>query len=147
MKYSQATAGRIFVIRLEDGDVVHEALEGFAREQGIKAALLTILGGADEKSCLVTGPEQSREKPVVPTTRALHGVHEVVGTGTIFPDAGGNPVLHMHMACGRGDHTLTGCIRTGVRVWHVMEVMVQELLDTTGVRRPDEATGFDLLVP
>ena len=32
MKYAEARAGRIFVIRLEDGDIVHEAIEKFARE-------------------------------------------------------------------------------------------------------------------
>lgn len=147
MKYSEAKPGRIFVIRLEDGDVVHETLEAFARDQGIHAASLVILGGADRESTLVTGPAEGRVKPIVPTTRVLDNVHEVAGTGTIFPDAAGNPVLHMHMACGRGDNTLTGCIRTGVRVWHVMEVILQELTDTTGVRKKDHATGFDLLVP
>lgn len=29
MKYSEAKQGRIFVIRLEDGDIVHEELERF----------------------------------------------------------------------------------------------------------------------
>ena len=32
MKYSQARQGRTFVIRLEDGDIVHEKIEQFARE-------------------------------------------------------------------------------------------------------------------
>ncbi|MDY6863052.1 MAG: DUF296 domain-containing protein, partial [Thermodesulfobacteriota bacterium] len=29
MKYSQAKPGRIFVIRLEDGDIIHEEIEKF----------------------------------------------------------------------------------------------------------------------
>ena len=33
MKYSQAEQGRTFVIRLEDGDVLHEKIEQFARKQ------------------------------------------------------------------------------------------------------------------
>ena len=32
MKYSQASLGRVFVVRLEDGDIVHECLERLARE-------------------------------------------------------------------------------------------------------------------
>ena len=47
MKYSQAKQRRIFVIRLEDGDIVHEEIEKFARNQSIKAAALIIIGGAD----------------------------------------------------------------------------------------------------
>jgi predicted DNA-binding protein with PD1-like motif len=71
----------------------------------------------------------------------------VTGTGTLFPDEKGDPILHMHMACGRGSSTLTGCIRNGVRVWHVMEIVLYELKDSTGTRRKDNATGFDLLIP
>lgn len=147
MKYSEAKPGRVFVIRLEDGDVVHETLENFAREQGIKAASLIVLGGADQGSALVAGPAQGRIKPIVPKTVELDNVHEVAGTGTIFPNEAGDPVLHMHMACGRGGTTVTGCIRTGVKVWQVMEVILYELTDTTGVRKKDDATGFELLIP
>ena len=147
MKYSQASAGRIFVIRLEDGDVVHETIENFAKEHEIKAASLIILGGADKESTLVTGPEQGRSTPVVPKTQVLDNVHEAAGVGTLFPNEKGEPVLHMHMACGRGFSTVTGCIRNGVRVWQVMEVILQELVDSTGVRRPDPVTGFELLIP
>lgn len=147
MKYSSAKPGRIFVLRLEDGDVVHETIESFAREQGIVAASMIILGGADAGITLVTGPKQGRAQPVVPKTQVLDNVHEVTGTGTLFPDESGMPVLHLHMACGRGFSTMTGCVRNGVRVWHVMEVILHELLDSTGMRKKDFITGFDLLVP
>jgi predicted DNA-binding protein with PD1-like motif len=55
MRYSTARMGRIFVIRLEDGEVLHETIERFAEEQGIRAAALIIVGGADEGSRLVVG--------------------------------------------------------------------------------------------
>jgi predicted DNA-binding protein with PD1-like motif len=51
------------------------------------------------------------------------------------------------MACGRKSSTVTGCIRTGVKVWHVMEVILFELIDTTGRRLVDLETGFKLLIP
>ena len=148
MKYSQARQGRVFVIRLEDGDIVHEEIERLAREEGVTAGFLTILGGADSGSALVVGPEKSRgASPVTPMGHVLDDAHEVVGAGTIFPDDTGRPVLHMHMACGRRDATVTGCIRDGVRVWHVMEAVLVELLDTEASRVLDEATGFKLLRP
>jgi predicted DNA-binding protein with PD1-like motif len=148
MKYSQARQGRIFVIRLEDGDIVHEEIERLAREEGISAGFLTIIGGADNGSTLVTGPEQSRGvSPVVAMRHVLDDAHEIAGTGTIFPDDTGRPVLHMHMACGRADATATGCIRDGVKVWQVMEAVLVELLDTAAARLPDPATGFKLLRP
>lgn len=147
MKYAEAGAGRIFVIRLEDGDIVHEVIEKFARELEIKAAALLVLGGADLDSKLVVGPEKGRAKPLHPMEHILEDVHEVAGTGTLFPDDQGNPILHMHMACGRKSSTVTGCIRTGVKVWHVMEVILFELIGTTGRRLVDPETGFKLLIP
>ncbi len=145
MKYSQAHLGRIFVIRLEDGDIVHEEIEKLAREESIKAAALIIIGGADEDSKLIVGPKQGRTKPIIPTEHILDNIHEVAGTGTLFPDDDGNPLLHMHMACGRNTSTVTGCIRNGVKVWHIMEVILFELVDTAGVRILDSQLGFKLL--
>ena len=147
MKYSQAKYGRVFVIRLEDGDVIHEAIEDFARNQSINAAALIVLGCANEGSTLIVGPEEGRASPVEPMAYILDNVHEVAGVGTIFPDDEGNPILHMHMACGRKSATVTGCVRRGVRVWHVMEIILFELLDSTGVRLLESATGFKLLNP
>ena len=147
MKYSEAKQGRIFVIRLEDGDIVHEEIERFVREKSIRAAGLIIVGGADQESKFVVGPEEGRATPVVPMEHVLDEVHEIAGVGTLFPDDEGNPVLHMHMASGRKSSTITGCIREGVRVWHVMEVILFELADTTGIRTHDSETGFKLLQP
>jgi len=147
MKYSEAKAGRVFVMRLEDGDIIHEAIEAFAKEHSIKAAALVAVGGIDSGSVLVVGPEEGRSKPVTPMETTLDNVYEISGTGTIFPDKDGNPVLHMHIACGREKHTITGCVRRGVKVWHVLEVVLQELTGTTAARLPDRETGFELLVP
>ena len=147
MRYSQANPGRVFVIRLEDGDVVHECIEAFAREHGIQAAGLIALGGGDDGSCLVVGPEEGRSSPAVPMTRLLEGVHEVAGVGTIFPNAEGQPILHMHVGAGRDGKTACGCIRMGLKVWHVLEVILWELKGSTGHRLFDDSTGFELLEP
>ena len=148
MKSSSAQPGRVFVLRLEDGEIVHECLERFAAENGIARAVLTLHGGADVGSVLVTGPREDRcPPPIAPQTATLAHVHEVVGLGTIFPDENGAPILHVHLACGRGENTVTGCIRTGVKVWHVLEVVLTELVGSTARRLPDPATGFELLVP
>jgi predicted DNA-binding protein with PD1-like motif len=147
MRYAQAKQGRIFVIRLEDGDIIHEKIEQFAREEAISCASLIIIGGADEGSRLVVGPEHGRTRPVQPMEWILDNVHEITGTGTIFPDQKGNPILHMHIACGRGESSITGCVRKGVRVWHIMEIVLFELIECTGTRAFDQNTGFELLQP
>lgn len=147
MKYSQARQGRVFILRLEDGEIVHHVIEQFAAEQGIKAATLIILGGADDGSRLVVGPQDDRGLPLNPMQHALENVHEVTGTGTIFPDKQGQPLLHMHMACGRKGSTVTGCIREGVKVWHIMEVIMFELLDTSAKRVVEAPLELKFLQP
>jgi predicted DNA-binding protein with PD1-like motif len=147
MKYSEARQGRTFVIRLEDGDVVHEEIERFAREHSIRAAALVAVGGADTGSKLVVGPSEGRTVPVSPMEHVLDNVHEISGTGTLFPDEEGNPALHMHMACGRENSTVTGCVRSGVKVWHIMEMILFELVDNSGVRVLEPELGFKLLQP
>ncbi|MGB7539085.1 MAG: PPC domain-containing DNA-binding protein [Anaerolineales bacterium] len=147
MKYSTATPGRIFILRLEDGEILHETIESFAAKQSIHAAALIVLGGADEGSRLVVGPEKSCATPVHPMEHVLAGTSEATGVGTIFPGSNGKPVLHMHIACGREGSTVTGCVRRGVKVWHVMEIILWELTGTGAERVLDPATGFELLQP
>ena len=65
MKYSQAKQGRIFVIRLEDGDIVHEEIEKLAKMESIQAASLIIIGGIDKDSVLIVGPEEGRSKQLL----------------------------------------------------------------------------------
>ena len=147
MKYSEAKQGRIFVIRLEDGDILHEEIEKFAREKNINAASLIAVGGIDKGSKLVVGPEDGRAENINPVIHVIDNVCEIAGTGTIFPDDEGNPILHMHIACGREDKTITGCVRTGVKIWHVLEIILYEITDTTATRSFEKATGFKLLQP
>ncbi|HKL80918.1 MAG TPA: PPC domain-containing DNA-binding protein [Desulfobacter sp.] len=147
MKYSQAKQGRIYIIRLEDGDIIHEEIEKFANKKAIKAAALTIIGGVDKESKLIVGPEHGRTESITPMEHILNHVNEIVGTGTIFPNEKGEPKLHMHIACGRGESTVTGCIRNGVKTWHILEVILFELIETGAVRVLDPTTGFELLNP
>jgi predicted DNA-binding protein with PD1-like motif len=132
---------------LEDGEILHETIEAFARKQDIRAAACIVLGGADEGSKLVVGPESSRALPVTPMEHLLAGTSEAAGVGTIFPGGDGKPVLHMHIACGREGSTVTGCVRRGVKVWHVMEIILWELTGNDAKRVLEKTTGFELLQP
>ncbi len=147
MKYSETIHGSTFVVRLEDGDCLHEQIESFAKEKSIKAASLIAVGGADAGSKLVVGPKDGRSNPPKPMETILNNVYEIAGTGTLFPDDNGNPILHMHIACGRQTDTITGCVRRGVKVWQVMEIILTELLNSSAVRKVDLETGFKLLEP
>jgi len=147
MKYSQANQGRIYVMRLEDGDIIHNEIEKFAKKESINAAALIIVGGVDKGSRLVVGPEHGRSESIAPMEHILDDVYEIIGTGTVFPNERGEPVLHMHVACGRQASTVTGCVRRGVKTWHTAEIVLFELIDTDAIRAFDPVTGFDLLNP
>ncbi|MFP3903730.1 MAG: PPC domain-containing DNA-binding protein [Armatimonadota bacterium] len=145
MQYSEGQIGRVFAIRLEHGDPLPASLQDFAAEKGIRAGIAIMVGGADDGSRLVVGPEDGAKLPVDPMVMALSGVHEASAVGTIFPDEQGTPVLHMHAACGRGHNTVTGCIREGIVTWHVLEVVLIEITGVNAARLEDEETGFTLL--
>ncbi len=147
MKYTEGILGRIFIIRLEHGDIIHETIEKFAKEKKIKAGMLIIVGGANKKSTIVVGPEKDEEKPVNPMKYILENAHEVTGTGTIFPNEKGEPMLHMHIACGRKDKTITGCIRNGVITWNLLEIILIEINDVKSFRKFDKTLGFYTLQP
>lgn len=147
MKYSEAKIGRIFVIRLEDGDKIPEALERFASENGVLRGMCILVGGINDGGNIVVGPKDGNKLPPIPMLLGLEGVHEIAGVGTIFPNSKGKPVLHMHAALGREGQTRTGCIRPGVEVWQVGEAIILEIIDNAAQRLKDTATGFELLEP
>lgn len=147
MKYSEAKLGRVFVVRLEQDEILHEVIEKFASDKKINAATCIALGAADKGSRFVVGPEDGDARPVVPMEYLLREAHEIAGTGTIFPDEEGRPMLHMHLATGRQGSTITGCVRKGVKVWQIIEVIIFELLDTEALRKKSEPSGFYVLEP
>lgn len=147
MKFSEARQGRAFVVRLEPGEIVHEVLEKFAEDQGVKAAGLLMVGAIDRGSRLVVGPEDGDASKIVPLEHVLAKPHEVAAVGTIFPDEEGRPTVHMHLAAGREGRAAAGCIRRGVKVWLIAEVIIHELVGTDAKRVVDPATGFELLEP
>ena len=145
MKYSQGSTGRIFVLRMEDGDVLNDTLEAFATEQGVQRGLAFYLGGSADGSRLVVGPDATRTDAVIPLVHALSGPQETLAVGTIFPDEAGRPAAHMHAASGREGGAAVGCTRAGLETWLVGEVVLLEIVGTEARREVDAATGFDLL--
>ncbi len=144
MKASEGRMGRVFMVRLEDGDVVPECIERFAAEKGIVTGQVILIGGIGGGE-VVVGPRRSDVRPPEPMLLPVDGAHEVAGVGVIAPDAGGKPGLHIHAALGRSGKTTTGCLRPGVETWLVGEAIICEILGASAVRLPDEEAGFALL--
>jgi len=144
MKASQGKIGRVFVLRLEDGDIVPDCIERFATENNIACGHVVLIGGIGGGQ-IVAGPKESDVMPPDPVYIPVAGAHEVVGAGIIAPDKDGKPVLHIHASLGRGGRALTGCLRPGVTTWLVGEAIIYEITGTTARRLPDSESGFDLM--
>jgi len=146
MIYSEGKIGRVFVIRLEDGDRLPDCIEKFAEEHKIEVGQAILVGGIGSGD-IVVGPRKNRAMPPDPMVLPLDGVHEVAGVGVLAPDKAGKPSFHIHAALGRSGRTTTGCLRMGVDTWLVGEVVLYEILGAKMARLPDKDSGFDLLRP
>jgi predicted DNA-binding protein with PD1-like motif len=145
LNYTEAKLGRVFILRLHHNERLHEIIEKFASQKQIQSALCFFLGGAQDKSKVVVGPKDGNAMPPQPMVTLLSDVHEGYGVGTIFTDEEGKPKLHMHASFGRNDNTVTGCVRMGVDVWQIGEVVILELADSSAKRAKNKETGFEFL--
>jgi predicted DNA-binding protein with PD1-like motif len=145
MNFTEAALNRIFILRLRQNEVLHETIEKFATEKKIESALCFFLGGAEDKSKVVVGPKNGKAMPPQAMVTLLKGVHEGVGVGTIFIDQKGEPKLHMHASFGRNENVVTGCVRAGVEVWQIGEVIILELTGGSAKRATNKETGFEVL--
>ncbi len=141
MQIEQGTVGRVWMLRLEDGERLPDPIEAFARRRRIRAALVLLVGAA-RNGRLVTGPR--RGTPPSVWLQTFTAGHELLGIGTLFRGEAG-PALHLHAALGRRGRTLTGCIREGIRTCLIAEAVILELKGLRAARRRDPRTGFHLL--
>jgi len=145
MDYAEGRLGRIFVMRLHDGEPVPDVVESFAEEKAIGAAFCVMVGGVRGGGEVVVGPRDDNCLPPIPITHFLSGVHEVCGVGTIFRNEEGKPRLHMHASFGRAGRAVAGCTRLGVDIWQTGEIVIIEIVDVTALRKRDAKMGFELL--
>ncbi len=146
MKSCEGSIGRVFVLRLEEGDVVPDCIEQFARDKRIACGQVILVGGVTDGQ-IVVGPKSSVEMPPVPMILPVDGAHELVGVGVLAPDEAGLPVLHIHASLGRAGQAVTGCLREGVKTWLVGEAILYEINAIAMARIKDKESGFVLLKP
>ena len=146
MKATEGKIGRVFVIRLEDGDLLPECIEKFAKKNKVTMGHVILVGGIGGGQ-IVVGPRHSEQMPPEPMLLPVDGAHEVAGVGVIASDENGKPVLHIHAALGRSGQTMTGCLRPGVTTWLVGEAILYEIVGAKASRIKDKKSGFALLEP
>jgi predicted DNA-binding protein with PD1-like motif len=144
MQAGEGKLGRVFIIRLEDGDILPGCLEDFAREKGVKNGFVLLVGGIGSGQ-IVMGPRFSDVMPPDPMLIPVDGAHEVFAVGVLAPGEDNKTELHIHGALGRSGQTKMGCLRPGVSTWLVGEAIMYEITGVNAKRVKDGKRGFALL--
>lgn len=143
MQYTQGQVGRVFVVRVDNGEDFLESLRRFIADKEIQCGSITFLG-ALMNGRMVTGPEEPVIPPV-PHFVMFEGGWEVFGVGTVFPGEGG-PHIHYHASVGRAGHALTGCLREKATTYLIVEVVIIEFTGLMARREFDNRTQTTLPV-
>lgn len=142
MQYSEGRMGRIFMIRIDDGEDLLTSIDRFIVAHKIRAGMLLCLGALREAR-IVTGPEEPLIPPV-PHFEEIGGGWELFGVGTIYRGDDGSPRVHYHASVGRGEVSLTGCLREKATTYLVVEVVLFEFQGIYGRRAEDMASGVSM---
>jgi predicted DNA-binding protein with PD1-like motif len=141
MQYSEGSLGRVFVLRMDDGEDLIESLRKFVRALGIDSCMALFIGALKEGRA-VTGPELPTIPPL-PHWEEYRDGWEVFGMATIYPSAGG-PRLHIHSTIGKSREALLGCIREKAEVYLVVEAVLFEFSGLNVRREWNERTELYL---
>jgi hypothetical protein len=143
MQYTEGQIGRVFVVRIDNGEDMLLSLRQFITEKNIQAGSIHFLG-ALMSGRMVTGPEEPVIPPV-PHFVLFEGGWEVFGVGTIYPGDGG-PHIHYHASVGRSGHALTGCLREKAITYLIVEAVIMEFTGLTARKEFDEKMQVHLPV-
>ncbi len=143
MQYSEGQVGRVFTVRIDDGEDFIREIKRFVAAMNIQNGTIQFLG-AVRSATLVTGP---KEPVIPPSPRAeeIFGGWELLGFATIYPGEDG-PSIHLHAAAGKGIRSLAGCLREKAEVYLVVEAIVTEFVGISAKRILDPKTGVNLPV-
>lgn len=144
MQYTEGQIGRIFVVRIDDGEDMLTTLHQFVQDKGVEAGSVIFLGALMEGK-MATGPEEPVIPPV-PHFVFFEGGWEIFGVGTIYPSEGGTPHIHYHASVGRAGHALTGCLRETAVTYLIVEAVIYEITGLSARREFDPKTQVTLPV-
>jgi uncharacterized protein len=125
MDYIQANLGRVFVVRIDDGEDLLQQLNLIIKKEKIKAGYVHLIG-ASKNSKAVLGPYE-RSYPPNPYWWEFDDARELLGLG-IFAWENDEPKIHIHSGIGHFDVSKIGCIREKSEVYLTIEAVIQEII-------------------
>ena len=131
--------GRVLVVVCDKGEEAVAAVGAALREQQMRAARVTAVGGFAEAEVGWFDRERNdyRRIPVAEQVEVLSLLGDVA-------EREGEPVLHVHAVLGRFDGSTVGGHLLRGRVWPTLEVIVSEVAPELA-KRVDPETGLALI--
>lgn len=124
MQVHEGQVGRVFALRLEEGDHLIGGLARLAEERQIRTALVLFQGATgDARMVLGFRPYSQRARDFDRVSAAHH--REVIGLGSITW-TNGKPKVHLHAGTGRGREVFIAHVEEALTAG--MEVFVVEVL-------------------
>ena len=135
----EASAGRVFVVRLATGSDLVREIEHLCAEQSVIAAEVSAIGAVRRARYAYYEQPAHRYRELESATH-----HEITGFVGNVSERDGRPFLHAHATFADSDGaTVGGHLLPGIEVF-AAEVVIRELLDVNLVRVHDEETGLAL---
>jgi len=131
--------GSTWLLRLEDGQDLFDALSGFATREGVRAGAV-VFGIGMFRRATIGYWNGERYLP-----RELTEPHEVVGLHGTIAQADGRPSLHLHAALAGTGHDLVGGHLLQATVGALQEVLVTTFPGRTFGRPLVESFGLRML--
>ena len=138
-RFWEASAGRVWVGRLETGDDLVEEIERVCAEHDVRAAWVSAIGAVKHASFAYY--DQQERRYVELESNEHHEITGFIGNISIRDD---RPFLHAHATfASRSGAAVGGHLVSGCEVF-VAEVTIREMTGAELIRTPDEVTGLAL---
>lgn len=141
--HREYTEGRRFVIKIAPGEHLLAGLAAFARETGVRNAVIVSAVGS-MRNVRFRGIKTGARLPITDARMHLHEIEgplELLGLeGNIFPDEKGEPDAHVHILLGKSSGEVVGGHLFDAEVFASCEIMLGEVL-VEGIERHPSRTG------
>lgn len=138
--FSTKEFGRIFILRLDQGDMVLESISELAAREGVKdAVVISGIGTLDK--CTLHMVMTTGYPPVEHFERWEDKPLELVSIDGII--ANGKP--HLHAVVSDHEKAYAGHLENGCRVLYLAEIVIVEVKSLDLARVPDDKNIFKLV--
>ena len=144
----EVKTGRLLLARMMPGEEVFSRLKEIALQEGIqRAVILSAIGSFDE--VVFRNLQEGISLPISLDKTIefrLRGPYEVLSVeGNLFP-LQGQPFLHLHCLLSNHRGEVTGGHLFSARAFSTLEILFQELSETSVMKEKSDLTGLNELL-